>query len=159
MRRSRTVLLDNTTGTMYTNVTKPSLATAANVSAGPKPSTIKTTISRAGRPTSIVNSNKPIRPKRDIIITTVSMDVTAGRGLPADVAAPQMGNLTIRYRKVTSNGTETSLGTHSITSGNTSYTASVSYVLASTDQLFIDVTSVGTTRPGLGLIVYTTYFG
>jgi hypothetical protein len=159
MRRLRSILIDNITGTIYTNITKPSLATASSVAAGAKPSTIKVSVSRAGRPAQIVNSNKPIRPRRDIVITNVSMDVTGGRGLTSATASPQGGDLTVRYRKVSSNGTETILGTHSIVSGNTTSSDSVSYSMNSTDQLFIDVISVGTLRPGLGLTVYTTYFG
>lgn len=159
MRRTRVVLVDNTTGTIYTNVTKPSAASKASIIAGAKPSTVKTTVSKAGKSVSIVNSNKPISPRREVLVTFISMEVTASRGLSTSAAAPFGNNLTVRYRKVSSNGTTTTLGTHSITSGNTSYSTSVSYPLTNTDKLFIDVTSIGTTAPGLGLIVYTTYFG
>jgi hypothetical protein len=158
-RRTRKFLIDNTTGTVYSNVNSVSQASAANISAGISPKILKTTITAPGKNVVIVNGNKPISFGREVIINNIALVVTDKSGVTSSTAAPQGSSITVRLRKVTSAGAVSTLGTYSISSNGTSSSTASSFTIASTDSLFFDVTGIGSTKPGLGLSVTTSFFG
>ncbi len=157
-RRTRKFILDNATGTVYSNISDPALATSANVSAGVKPMILKVAFSAAGRPVAKANGRKSLFSKKVITISSVSLEVTASGGLPASTAAPVGGPIQVKLRKVTS-GVSSFLGTFEIADGGTTSTTSVTYNILSTDVIFADVTDVGSIRTGLGLNMFITYYG
>lgn len=157
--RLRSILVDNTTGTIYTGTSTTVSASKDKIAAGVFPKILKTSIVAPGRPVVIVNGNKPIKFARDVLITNISMAVTNTSGKTVIAASPQGASLTIRIRKVNSSNEETTLGSYSITSNSTTSTNTVSFNLLSTDSIFFDVTSIGSTKPGLGLFINTSYFG
>ncbi len=158
-RRTRKFIVDNATGTVYSNITNPALATSANVSAGVKPKQLKVAISSAGRPVVKANGKKTLFSRKAVTISSVYMEVTAAAGLPASVAAPVGAPIQVKLRKVNSVGVSSFLGTFEIADGGTTSTNSTSYDIISTDVVFADVTGVGTIRPGLGLNIFITYYG
>lgn len=158
-RRTRKFLVDNTTGTVYSDVSDISSATKSNISAGVSPKILRTAITSPGKNVVIVNGNKPINFGRDVFINNVSLNVFDRLGRIGIAAAPQGSSIIVRLRKVTSTGVESTLGTFSISSGNTASSTAASFSITSSDSLFYDVTSIGSTKPGLGLAVTTTFFG
>lgn len=158
-RRTRKFIIDNTTGTVYTNVNDVAAATKANVAAGVVPNILKVSPVRAGRPIAKVVSNKAIIQRKSLVISTVFLQVTDSTGKENAIAAPTGDSITVRLRKVSSNGSTTTLGDYSITSGQTSSSNSVNFSILDTDLVFADIINVGTIRSGLGLNVILTYFG
>jgi hypothetical protein len=67
-RRTRKFIIDNTTGTVYSNIDNPALATKVNVSAGLVPKIIKVSPVKAGKPIVKVVSNKAIVQKKNLVI-------------------------------------------------------------------------------------------
>lgn len=158
-RRTRKFIIDNTTGTVYSNVTDVANATNANISAGVSPKILKTTITTPGKNVVIVNGNKPITFGRSILINNISLTVLDKRGRIGVTAAPTGSGITVRLRKVTAAGAESTLGTFSLGTGTTASSTSVSFAITSTDSLFYDVTAIGSSKPGHGLTVTTSFFG
>lgn len=158
-RRTRKFLLDNTTGTAYTNVNNVTGAPLSSVAAGLRPRTSRIAISGAGRPVVKLTGNKAVFTRADILISSIYLEVTDARGTRTAVAAPAGGPIDINLRKVNSQNVSSTLGTYSITSGSLSNTYSTSLNILNTDTVFIDVTSVGTIRPGTGLNVVITFYG
>lgn len=158
-RRTRKFIIDNTTGTVYSNVTDVANATNANISAGVVPKILKVSPVRAGKPISKVVSNKAIIQRKNLVISTVFLQVTDSTGKENAVAAPTGDSVTVRLRKVSSNGSTTTLGDYSIASGQTSSSNSVNFSILDTDLVFADIINVGTIRSGLGLNILLTYFG
>jgi len=158
-RRTRKFIIDNTTGTVYSNIDNPALATKVNVSAGLVPKIIKVSPVKAGKPIVKVVSNKAIIQKKNLVITNVFLQVTDAAGKENVIAAPIGSSVTVALRKVALNGTSTTLGSYSIASNSTSSTNSVNFNILDTDLVFADITSVGSVRSGLGLNIVVTYFG
>lgn len=158
-RRTRKFIFDNTTGTVYSNVDNIALATSANVSAGIVPKILKVSPVRAGKPIAKVVSNKAIVQKKNLVITAAFLQVTDATGKENAIAAPVGDSITVRLRKVSSNGSTTTLGDYSIASGQTSSSNSVNFSILDTDLVFADIINVGTIRSGLGLNIILTYFG
>jgi hypothetical protein len=102
--RVRNFLIDNTTGTIYTNVVNTTTATKDKIAAGSSPKFLKTTISGSGKPTVIVRGNKPIIFGREVLINNISLSVADRRGRATLDASPRGGSdtgITVRVRKVT----------------------------------------------------------
>lgn len=158
-RRTRKFIIDNTTGTVYSNVTDVANATNANISAGVSPKILKTAITGPGRNIVIVNGNKPITFGRNVLINNISLTVLDRSGRIGITAAPTGSNITVRLRKVTAAGAESTLGTFSLNTGSTTSSTSVSFSITATDSLFYDVTAIGSSKPGHGLTVTTSFFG
>lgn len=158
-RRTRKFIIDNTTGTVYSNIDNPVLATKANVSAGLVPKLIKVSPVRAGKPIAKVVSNKALVQKKNVVISNIFLQVTDAGGRENAIAAPAGDSITVRLRKVAADGATTTLGDYSISSGSTSSTNSVNFNILDTDLVFGDIINVGTVRSGLGLNIILTYFG
>lgn len=158
-RRTRKFLIDNTTGTVYSNIDNTANATPSNISAGVSPKILKTTITSPGKNVVVVNGNKPINFGRNILINGVSLAVLDRLGRIGVTAAPTGSGITVRLRKVTAAGAESTLGTFSLGAGTTASSTSVSFNITSTDSLFYDVTATGSLKPGHGLTVTTSFFG
>lgn len=158
-RRTRKFIIDNTTGTVYSNVTDVANATNANISAGVSPKILKTTITSPGKNIVVVNGNKPINFGRNVLINNVSLSVLDRSGRIGVTAAPTGSGITVRLRKVTAAGAESTLGTFSLGTGTTASSTSVSFAITSTDSLFYDVTAIGSSKPGHGLTITTSFFG
>jgi hypothetical protein len=157
--RTRNLLIDNTTGTIYTNLTNTAAATKDKIAAGVFPKIHKVTITGPGKNVVVVTANRPVNFGREVLINNVSMSVADSRGRVLAAAAPQGNPITVRLRKRTSAGVESTLGTYSIAQNTTTFSSNVSFSIASTDSLFVDVTATGSTKPGLGLSVTISFFG
>lgn len=158
-RRTRKFIFDNTTGTVYSNIDNPALAVKSNIAAGVVPKIIKVSVARAGKPVAKVVSTKSLMQKKNVVFTNIFMQVTDSVGKEAPIAAPVGGNLTVRLRKVSANGTSTTLGDYSIENNATSSTNSINFTIADNESVFADVIDIGTIRSGLGLNIILTYFG
>ena len=158
-RRTRKFLLDNTTGTAYTNISDVTGAPLSSVAAGLRPRTSRIAISGAGRPVAKLTGNKAVFTRAALLISSVYLEVTDARGARTALASPAGGPIDVKLRKIDSLNVSSILETYSITSGNTSSTYSTSLNILNTDTVFIDVTEVGTIRPGTGLNVVITFYG
>jgi hypothetical protein len=158
-RRTRKFLLDNTTGTAYTNINNVTGAPLSSVAAGIKPKTSRIALSAAGRPVVKLTGNKAVFTRAANLISQIYLEVTDARGARTAIAAPAGGSIDINLRKVDSSNVSSTLGTYSITSGNTSSTYATALNILNTDTVFIDITGIGTIRPGTGLNVVITFYG
>lgn len=158
-RRTRKLIVDNNTGTVYTNVNSVASATLASVAAGLRPKTSRIAISGAGRPVVRLTGNKAVFTRAAILISSIYLEVTDARGTRTAVASPAGGPIDIRLRKVDSQNVSSFLGTYSIIAGGTFNTYATSLNILNTDNVFIDVTNVGTIRPGTGLNIVITFYG
>lgn len=159
-QRTRNFIVDNSTGTLYTNIDTTANATKVNIAGGYSPKLLRVRISKSGSPVVAVNSGVAIVKRKTISITSIFLEVTDSTGKQSSLAAPVGSSLIVRLRKFnTLNNTTTVLGSYSILSGETSSTNPVGFSILDTDLLFIDVTKVGSIRAGLGLNAILTYFG
>ena len=158
-RRTRKFIIDNTTGSIFSNISSSASATKANVAAGVAPKLKKLSTVRGGKSIVKVNGNKALISKKAVLISNVFLQVTNSRGKEDPLAAPVGASVTVRLRKVDTSGIETTIQSFSITSGTTSSNNISNIEISATESLFADVTSIGTTKPGLGLNIFLTYYG
>ena len=158
-RRTRKLIVDNNTGTVYTNINSVASAPLSSVAAGLRPRTSRVAISAAGRPVAKLTGNKAVFTRAATLISSIYLEVTDARGTRTAVASPAGGPIDIKLRKINSLNVSSFLGTYSIAAGGTSNTYNESINILNTDTVFIDVTSVGTIRPGTGLNVVITFYG
>ena len=76
--------------------------------------------------------------------------------LTSDITYPTGKDLIFRLRIQPNSGSRTD-NYFTIPVNTTSLTQSFSYDLAVNDRVFVDVTQIGSIRPGLGLTVYVRY--
>lgn len=158
-RRTRKFIIDNTVGSIFSNISNSASATKANVTAGPAPKLKKLSTVRGGKPIVKVNGNKALISKKAVLISNVFLQVTNTRGKEDSLAAPVGGSVTVRLRKVNTSGVETNIQSFSITSGTTSSNTISDIEISETESLFADVTSIGTVKTGTGLNIFLTYYG
>jgi hypothetical protein len=158
-RSNRSILLDNTTGIIYTNITDVSLASQATtlgqIALKGKSSTIKS----AGAAVQIVTDPVGSYWSSTGLLTKVYATLTGKTGASSTAAAPTGQALNMRFRKKT-NGVITTLSpTLSISAGSTtSAITTVSWSFIAGDYLYSDVTQIGSISPGYGLVVYFSYY-
>jgi len=157
MARTRGMIIDNsaTVGAIYTTISKTSEASSVNTITSGVLKQAAIEIKPAGMPVSVVTSTNGWKASSNISILSVSAEL---RGkLSSDIAYPTGKSLIVSLRKKSSTNITTSLGTVTLPINGTSNTVTTNYSVNVNDNVFVDVTQVGTTRTGLGLIVYLRY--
>lgn len=158
MPRKRSVIIDS--GIVYAQVdTVANANSITTIAGGTNTKQIKTIVIKDfNLPVSRFNATNAWTLNKNIIITNITAEC---RGLSN--FAPTGGPLTIRVRRggITYSGivpTINTLLTLSIPAASSTATSSGLLFAFSGDDLFFDVTTVGLTRPGLGLRLLVTYY-
>jgi hypothetical protein len=157
MARTRGMIIDNsaTVGAIYTAISKTSEASSVNTITSGVLKQAAIEIKPVGMPVSKVTATSGWKAASNISILSVSAEL---RGkLSSDIAYPTGKSLIVSLRKKSSANVTTSLGTVTLPINGTSNTITTNYSVNVNDNVFVDVTQVGTTRTGLGLIVYLRY--
>lgn len=144
MARTRSVLVDNTIGRIFRNVSSVSQATAASVIAGAKLTT-----------KSISGGRAVLKVRNNIGGNGIFM---IGGGLVTQLIfkltkAPRGSTVTMRVKKGTSYDTATTVADYTIPEGTKSITQvyTVSITLAPGESLYFDIVEVGSIAPGTGI--------
>lgn len=157
-RRTRSMLVDNTIGKIYTNVSETSGATAANIIAGTalKSSTIQPIKSTTGAVTCVVANNLSgggIAFATAGLLTRVTLSaVTAPKG-QSIIVLLKTGSAS--YTSLTQVAS-VQLGTLATTATTT--TAPFPINIAAGQYLYFDISQVGTGSPGAGLTIRVDYY-
>lgn len=157
MARTRGMIIDNSanTASIYTSVSSTTEASPVNTITTGILKQAAIEIKPAGMPVSVVTSTNAWKASSNISILSVSAEL---RGkLSSDIAYPTGKSLIVSLRKKSSANVTTSLGTVTLPINGTGNTVTTNYSVNVNDNVFVDVTQVGTTRTGLGLIVYLRY--
>lgn len=153
MPRTRSVLVDNTIGRIFRNVTAVSQATPANVIAGDK---LVQRVINGGTSNLAVRNNIGGRGLFFIsggLVTQIRIGLKyASRGTP----------ITVRVRRGTTYDTSSVIDTYSVPAGGirapATETFNVSISLSAGESLFFDITAVGTLFPGAGIQITVGFY-
>lgn len=152
-RRTRSLLIDNTFGKIFTGVSKTSEGTADKLIAGTKLLTKSITASKrvVVIPTvNLGNGQGMILSPNNSLLTKVAITVYASSsGQP----------VTIVLLKGVSYDTATILGTYSLNAGLKTVQHNVLHQISSGEKLFVNITESGSTRKATGLSLSFTYYG
>ena len=157
MARTRGMIIDNSanTASIYTSVSSTTEASPVNTITTGILKQAAIEIKPVGTPVSVVTSTNAWKASSNISILSVSAEL---RGkLSSDIAYPTGKSLIVSLRKKSSANVTTSLGTVTLPINGTSNTITTNYSVNVNDNVYVDVTQVGKTRTGLGLIVYLRY--
>lgn len=162
MARIRGILIDNTFSKMFSNIDATVNATAQQLIAGSIARAAYTSIKQPGYPISVVTSIQPAQyfPNPGII-TSASYSFRAQYSSQSALQAiiPQGRDVWVVLRKVSSAGATANLGQFILSKGTSTGTINTGTIVISTgDTIYWDVTQVGTTQPGQGLLITTNYY-
>ena len=158
MPRSRSILIDNSSasGTIHTNVTTPVNAPVGFKLAGLTPKTKVVQLKRSDEKVQVVTDKAGWTFTTRTQLSQINLTLN---GTNAILKTPQGRSLIVSIRKYNANTAATSvLTTISIPSGQASNTYSYTANFIANDKIFIDVTQVGLTRAGTGLVVTYLYY-
>jgi hypothetical protein len=150
-QRTRSILIDSTLGKIFTGVTDVASASASNLIAGAQRSTktFATAAATSARVAYNLSGGNGLYMGNNGILTNVSMTVAT---------APIGAAIIIVLKKGATYATSSVIGTYNIPNGLSSSSNPVSISFLSTDYFFIDITQVGLTKPGNGLIIQLGYY-
>ena len=157
MARTRGMIIDNSanTASIYTSVSSTTEASPVNTITTGILKQTAIEIKPVGMPVSVVTSTNGWKASSNISILSVSAEL---RGkLSSDIAYPTGKSLIVSLRKKSTANVTTALGTVTLPINGTSNTITTNYSVNVNDNVYVDVTQVGTKRTGLGLIVYLRY--
>lgn len=154
-RRLRNTIVDNTTGKVLSG-TDISTDTSDHVVAALVPKQLSIEVKSPGSIVQVVTATKAWKPSSSGVITKITGVLRTSSG-PGVGAAPIGQNLTFRIRQQHSDSTN-DLYSYSIASGSFTSSTVVNINFVPTDNIYLDITQVGATRPGQGLIVYLEYY-
>ena len=157
MARTRGMIIDNSanTASIYTSVSSTTEASPVNTITTGILKQTAIEIKPVGMPVSVVTSTNGWKASSNISILSVSAEL---RGkLSSDIAYPTGKSLIVSLRKKSTANVTTALGTVTLPINGTSNTITTNYSVNVNDNVYVDVTQVGRTRTGLGLIVYLRY--
>ena len=157
MARTRGMIIDNSanTASIYTSVSSTTEASPVNTITTGILKQTAIEIKPVGMPVSVVTSTNGWKASSNISILSVSAEL---RGkLSSDIAYPVGKSLIVSLRKKSTANVTTALGTVTLPINGTSNTITTNYSVNVNDNVYVDVTQVGKTRTGLGLIVYLRY--
>lgn len=152
-RRTRNLLIDNTFGKIFTNVSRTSDGTADKLIAGTKLSTKSITQSAKFIviPTlNLGNGQGLILAESISILTQIKMSV---------VTASSGQDVSISVLKGASYETATQLGTYNLSAGVKTIQHNVSHQISSGEKIFVNIITSGTTRKATGLSLNFIYYG
>jgi len=152
-RRTRSLLIDNTFGKIFTGITKTSEGGADKLIAGTK--LLTKAITQNQRLTVIPTKNLgngqglTLSPSESLL-TQIRMSVfVASSGQP----------VIISVLKGTSYSTSTQIGTYDLAAGVKAISHEVSHQILSGEKLFVNITQSGSARRATGLSLTFVYYG
>ena len=156
MPRLRGLLIDNSAevGSIYTNITATANATPSKTISTGVAKQFSVQIKAPGTAVQLFNSASPWTVPSRVSITSVYAVLL--QKLTSDITYPTGKDLIFRLRVQPNSGARTD-NYFTIPVNTTSLTQSFSYDLSVNDRVFVDVTQIGSIRPGLGLTVYVRY--
>lgn len=150
--RTRSVLVDNTLGKMFTNVQKVGDATSVNLIAGTQPklaklslpaaATLRVTNNLGGKPTGFSFSSTTV-------ITKVSISVTK---------YATGGNIVIALKTGSTYETATTQNTFTLNALSKTVSFNTNISVTAAHNVYFDLTSVGKASAGAGLTINFTYY-
>jgi hypothetical protein len=150
-RRTRSILVDSTTGKIFTNVTATGDANSSNLIAGTlqKSGGFSIPNSQSARITNNLGGKNGFNFSTAGVVTEVSIN---------SVIAPKGTGIQINLKRGTTYATSTVVGTYTLAELQTTSTTVTSITVASGDSLYVDITSVGTVVAGTGVSVKFKYY-
>jgi hypothetical protein len=152
-RRTRSLLIDNTFGKIFTGVSKTSDGTADKLIAGTK--LLSKSIAQNKKfivipSNNLGNGQGLILSASESLLTQIKIAVAvASSGQP----------VTIVVLKGESYDTSTELGTYELASGVKTFAYNVSHQILSGEKIFVNITTSGSTRKASGLSLTFIYYG
>lgn len=150
-RRIRSSLTDHTTGRVLRN-TDVSTANSDYVVAAPAPRQVIIEVKAPGNIVQVVQATKSWKPAGPGVITKVTA-ILRSYGGDTTSATPGGQSLNIRVRQVKADST-TYTYSYSIAADTISSATAAQINFVETDNIYVDVLQVGSSRPGQGLVVY-----
>lgn len=151
-RRTRSFLVDNTIGKIFTGVTNVAQAAPDKLIAGTKllVKSLSTSISVQAVPVKNLGNGKGLfLSSGGALVTKIAVSVsTTARGQPIIVVA----------RKGVAYDSSTEIGTYTLPINTNVAEFPIQVQLDSTESLFFDVTQVGSNRRGSGLTIRVSYY-
>lgn len=152
-RRSRSILIDATLGKIFINTTSVQNADASKLIAGTK----------------LMSSTISSKPNNSIVKITKNLSATAtGVRFPSGAlvtnlvlstsTAPVGRSIVVQIRLGTSYESSVLLDSQELESNVKTKTIGVSWTIPSGQSLYVDVTQVGSTKPGTGLNIQFNYY-
>lgn len=153
-RRTRSFLLDNTVGRVFSNVTETVTAAADKIIAGTRPQT-KSIAQKSTQTVSVTKNLGGISrglqlATGDALITKIDMKVAS--------AATGSQGLVIALRKGYDYTSSTQIATYTLSQGVRDTTKDVSITIAAGEAVFVDIVQPGSIVPAKGLSVIFTFF-
>lgn len=151
-KRTRSVIIDNTSGKIFKDVADSSLATPSNIIAGPRVRQAAFTAPGTAL-VKIVNNigitGLGLQFPTNIVVTGVTLTVTVD---------PIGSAIQVRLKQGTTYNTASVMGTYQISAGTSTSINPVNVSVASGNKIYADILQVGSVRPGAGLSVIVTYY-
>ena len=151
VQRVRSILVDNTLGKIFTGANTVSNATAANLIAGTQKN-IKTFSSAATTTMRVANNlfgGTGVSIGSNGVIVSVTLTAAT---------APVGSNTVINLKKGNTYSNSSVVGTYSMSSNSPIVLYSTTLNFSSSDNFFVDITQVGSTKSGSGLGVQLGYY-
>jgi len=152
-RRTRSLLIDNTFGKIFTGISKTSEGAADKLIAGTKLLTKSITQNQrfvVVPVNNLGNGQGLILSASESLLTQIRISVfVASSGQP----------VSILLLKGTSYATSTQLGTYSLAAGSKVASFNVSHQILSGEKLFVNIIQSGSTRRATGLSLSFIYYG
>jgi hypothetical protein len=152
MPRTRSLLIDNTLGKIFTNTATVSAADASKLIAGTKLVSASITANKgivAKVTNNLSGTPQGVRFVSGGLVTSVIISAAVASTGRAIVFAFKVG---------TSYDTATTLGTDQLNATVTRKNASVNWTIPAGSSIYVDITQVGMSKPGAGLGVQFNYY-
>lgn len=151
-KRTRSVIIDNTSGKIFKDVADPTSANASNLIATSRVQ--QAAFTAPGTTICKVVSNIGITGlglqfPTTIIINNVRLTVTV---------PPVGASIQVKLKQGSSYETATNIGTYEIASTSNGSTTAINVTVASGNKIYGDILQVGSIRPGSGLSILITYY-
>ena len=153
MARTRSVLIDNTLGRIFRNVTSSASGTAANLIAGSKieSAAITSGTRTVARPTNNIGNGKGIFFAGGALITSINL---TARGAP--VGYINANSIVTRVKVGASYETAESVGDYALQTK--SITTSTAITVNAGHSVYFDIIQVGSIKPGTGFGVRLNFY-
>lgn len=151
-KRTRSVIIDNTSGKIFKDVADTALANASNLIA----------TSRVQQAAFTAPGTSICKVVSNIGISGLGLQFPSGIiiiGVALSVSVEPLGTaIQVRLKQGSTYGTSTNIGTYQIASAASSSTSSINVSVAAGNKIYADVLQVGSIRSGSGLSILITYY-
>lgn len=152
MARTRSLLIDNTLGKIFTNTSNVGTANASNLIAGTKlvsASIIAKRTSTAKIANNLSGNPQGLRFVSGGLVTSVILSAAT---------APSGSNIAFTFKVGTTYETATIIDTNELNAATVLKTTSVNWTIPASNSIYVDITQVGNVKPGTGVGVQFTYY-